>query len=246
MKIDIAQIDLVLGDKRANLNKALDVVQGSDADLILFPEVFTTGFDFPNLKNLAEDLNGKTVKKIMQACGDKLVAGSIVESTSEGVYNTFLLISKDGILADYRKIHVFQKEKEFFSPGEDVALADTRYGKIGLATCYDLRFPELFRKLMNDGAEIILLCANFPKPRHEHWVTLLKARAIENQVFVAACNRVGADADHGYFGKSMIIDPWGRVVKSADEREEIISCEIDVGQVRRIRNEFPVLEDMRL
>jgi len=262
MQIEIAQLDLKLGEKEENLKKVIGIIKKSDSNLILFPELFTSGFDFPNLEKLAEGLDGKTVKAIQEGSRDKLIAGSIVErnienpkilnksrfqwesSLGDRIYNTFLLINKEGIIAKYRKIHLFRKEKEFFSAGEKAVVADTALGRIALATCYDLRFPELFRKFID--AELVLVCANFPRPRDEHWLTLLRARAIENQFFVCACNRVGSDRENEYFGKSMVMDPWGKVIASAGEGEEIVSCEINLNDIEKIRKEFPVLEDIRL
>jgi len=244
MQIDIAQLDLKLGDKEENLKKAIGIIQNSDADLIVFPEVFTSGFDFPNLEKLAEGLDGETVRALREASNGKIVAGSILEGEGDRIYNTFLLINREGIIARYRKIHLFGKEKELFLAGEKVMIADTALGRIALATCYDLRFPEMFRRFTE--AELVLVCANFPRPRDEHWTTLLRARAIEDQFFVIACNRVGRDRENEYFGKSIVIDPWGRTVASAGEEEEILSCEIDLNDVKKIKKEFPVLDDIKL
>lgn len=137
------------------------------------------------------------------------------------------------------------EEKDYFSAGEESRVIDTVFGKVGLATCYDIRFPELFRELTKNGAEIILVTAEFPAPRDNHWKVLLQARAIENQVFVIAVNRVGRDKRQEYFGKSMVIDPWGEILLEGGNSEEILSCEVDISLVSKIRNEFPVLSDSK-
>lgn len=245
MQVEIAQVDIKLGDKKKNLEKAVEVINNSDSDLILFPELFTTGFDFDNLDRLAETQDGGAVGAISEICEEKIIAGSIIEKDRDRIYNTFLLIIKKGVIGKYRKIHLFGIEKDYFTAGDEVGVFDTEFGKIALATCYDLRFPELFRKMLKENAEIILLCANFPKPREDHWEILIRGRAIENQCFMIACNRVGEDPRHEYFGRSMIVDPWGSVLALGSDKEEIIKTEINRGKVKEIREKFPVLQDIR-
>ncbi len=245
MKITIAQTDIVLGEKERNLDNAEKIVKDAAPDLILFPELFTTGFDFDNLVELSEQIPGKTTDALSRVCGDSIVAGSIVEGNGK-TYNTFFLLDSTGILGTYRKIHLFREENKHFTPGEDTVVIDTKFGKIGLATCYDLRFPELFRELAKKGAEIVLVAAEFPEPRDEHWRVLLRARAIENQIFVIATNRVGKDNRQGYFGNSLVVDPWGKVLLEGGSSHEILSCEADLSQVSKIRKEFPVLDDSKI
>jgi omega-amidase len=243
MFVEIAQVDIELGDKKKNLDKAVEVIKNSDSDLILFPELFTTGFDLDNPGRLAESLEGETVKAITEACEKKMVAGSVIEKEGDMIYNTFLLITKEGVIGKYRKIHLFEVERDYFTAGDEVGVFNTRLGVIGLATCYDLRFPEQFRRMLN--AEVVLLSANFPKPRMDHWEVLIRGRAIENQCFMIACNRVGRDHRHEYFGRSMIVDPWGSVLALGSDREEFIKTEISRGRIKEIREKFPVLEDIK-
>jgi len=246
MLVEIAQIDIELGNKEANLDKAIGIIEDSKADLILFPELFTTGFDFNNIADLAEPLTGRTIKRISNICGKKIVAGSIIEDSNRWLHNTFVLVDNTGVVGEYRKIHLFDREKHYFSAGEDISVIGTEFGRIALATCYDLRFPELFRKFMKNNADIVLICANFPKLRKKHWEPLIKARAIENQFFVIACNRVGKDTVSEYSGRSIAVDPWGDVLTLGDDVEEILRCRIDRNMVREIRKGFPVLEDIRI
>ncbi|NOZ58637.1 MAG: carbon-nitrogen family hydrolase, partial [Euryarchaeota archaeon] len=193
MRVAVAQLDIALGDKEANLAKVASVLSRTEAELVLFPELFTTGFDFPRLKELAEPLDGETVRRLCELAGERIVAGTLLESSGGRVYNTFLLLSGSGIIAAYRKIHLFGEEKRHFAPGDKPVVANVRGTTFGLATCYDLRFPELFRRLTLLGAEVFLLSAEFPAQRQEHFDILIRARAIENQCFVLACNRVGRD-----------------------------------------------------
>lgn len=246
MLVDIAQMDIELGDKKANIGKALDIIEKSDADLVLFPELFTTGLDFSNAAELAEEIDGETVNALSEACGRKIIAGSIIETEGKWLYNTFLLIDDTGVIGKYRKIHLFQEEKHYFAPGEKICVTHTNFGAIGLAICYDIRFPEMFRKMMHAGAEIILLCANFPKVRKAHWDTLVKARAIENQYYVIACNRVGRDLNHQYVGRSMAVDPYGSLLTVGEDKEEVLHCSVDKKHVKEARKSFPVLDDIRL
>jgi predicted amidohydrolase len=245
MRVTIAQTDIILGEKSKNLDKAVRIVEEAGSDLILFPELFTTGFDFDSLKELSEQLPGETTDTLYKVCGDSIVGGSIAER-GENVYNTFFLLDGEGILGTYRKIHLFREEKDCFAPGEEAVALDTKFGRIGLATCYDTRFPELFRELTKKGAEIVLVTAEFPAPRDRHWKVLLQARAIENQIFVIAANRVGEDKRQEYFGNSLVIDPWGKILLEGSDKEEILSCEVDVSLVKKIRGDFPVLDDSKI
>ena len=245
MRVTIAQTDIAFEAKEKNLDKALRIVEEAGSDLILFPELFTTGFDFDNIKELSEEVPGETTDALCKTCDDSMVGGSIAQK-DDGTYNTFFLLDRDGILATYRKIHLFREEKNYFSPGGESVVIDTKFAKVGLATCYDIRFPELFRELTKNGAEVVLVTAEFPSPRDNHWRILLQARAIENQVFVIAANRVGRDKRQEYFGNSMVIDPWGEVLIECNEGAEISSCDIDVSMVSKIRKDFPVLGDSKI
>lgn len=244
MNIDLAQIDIVLGDRDQNIEKAIGIIESSNADLILFPELFTTGFDFGHLKKLSDVLPGETTESISAVCGGSIVGGTILEKADNNLYNTFVLISKDGVLAKYRKIHLFGDEKKYFTTGNKIKIVETPIGKTALATCYDIRFPELFREFVRQMPEMVLISAEFPDPREDHWKTLLRARAIENQCFVIATNRVGKDAKQSYFGASMVVDPWGKIIASAGREESILNVEIDLTRTEVVRSSFPVLEDV--
>ncbi|MFQ5975227.1 MAG: nitrilase-related carbon-nitrogen hydrolase [Candidatus Hydrothermarchaeales archaeon] len=243
MKIDLAQIDIKLGIKDKNLARAIGIIQGSQADLILFPELFTTGFDFDNLSQLSERVPGETTERIAAICDGTLFGGTILEKDGNKIYNTFVLINEDGVMVKYRKIHPFREEKKHFNSGRELKVIETNFGRVALATCFDVRFPELFKEFMRRMADIVLVSAEFPDPREDHWKTLLRARAIENQCFVIATNRVGKDAKQTYFGGSIVIDPWGEIVVSGGREESILKAEVDITKVAEVRSSFPVLDD---
>ncbi len=240
MLINVVQSDMKLGDKKENLRKAIEVIKKSRADLFLFPEVFTTGMNLEHAEEQAENLDGKTINRLEKQCRKKIIAGSLMEEHTGRIYNTFILLEDNQLRGFYRKIHLFRKENEYFTAGDKVEVIETKYGRMGLSICYDLRFPELYRKQRDKGAEISLICANFPRQRIEHWRTLLRARAIENQTYVVGCNRTGRDGINEYNGKSMVVDPWGEVLAEAGDGEQTLEVEVDPGEVERIRRKFPV------
>lgn len=171
--------------------------------------------------------------------------------------NTLFYISADGSVAGrYRKIHLFSlfREDRHVEPGERVEVIATEFGKVGFGICYDLRFPELFRKNAAAGAVLQILPAAFPHPRLEHWRTLVRARAIENQCFFVAVNQVGneggetaADAAGAirYFGHSMVVDPWGAILVEGEEAEALLTVDLDLDAVGRVRSELTAWNDRR-
>jgi len=188
---------------------------------------------------------------VAREIGAILHAGSIVERSTDGtLYNTSLVYGPDGSrLATYRKIHRFghgEGEAKLMGPGEEILPVITPLGVMALATCYDLRFPELFRRQVDVGAELSVICSSWPARRIEHWSLLNRARAIENQMFVIACNAAGSHAGVPQGGHSMVVDPWGRVVAEAGSEPTVLTAEIDVSEVAKTRAEFPVLADRRL
>ena len=198
-------------------------------------------------------------RSLAASLGIHLLAGSFLEKTPEArAYNTSLLFSPEGeILAQYRKIHLFDidipgqvsiKESDTKKPGQEVVTCETGVGTVGLSVCYDLRFPELYRQLADNGAELICVPAAFTFPTGAaHWEPLLRARAIENQSYLIAPNQIGKNV-HGFadYGNSMIIDPWGKVIARAPDKECVITAEIDREYVEKIRKELPCLAHRRL
>jgi predicted amidohydrolase len=173
--------------------------------------------------------------------------GSLVERAADGLFNTTVFIGPDGeIIACYRKIHLFgyqSEETTLLTPGKEIVVADTPWGRAGFSTCYDLRFPELFRRMVDRGAEIFLIPSAWPLARIEAWRLFNRARAHENLAFLASCNCAGENTGKRYGGHSMIVDPWGKVLAEGGEGGEIVTAEIDTIEAERARAEFPALAD---
>jgi predicted amidohydrolase len=177
-----------------------------------------------------------------------LVGGSIPEFDGEETFNTVFLIDREGeIRGRYRKMHLYSAMAEDigFSHGSEMPVFDTEFGKLSLMTCYDIRFAELSRFYAVNGAKIIVTVSNFPRPKVNHWRVLLQARAIENQLFVAACNRVGSAGTSSYFGHSLVIDPWGEIIAEGGEEEAVIHSELDLSSVDSVRGTIPMYADRR-
>jgi predicted amidohydrolase len=223
-------------------------------DLVLLPELWATGyFAFDDYAAQADSLQGPIVDAISDIArrrGAHVMGGSLVERTDAGLYNTAVLVDPDGNLAlTYRKTHLFglrsSREGELLLPGDEIRAVDSALGRIGVMTCYDLRFPEVARRLMEDGATTILVVAAWPASRVEHWRLLLRARALENQLFVIACNGAGDGGGVPLGGHSAVVDPYGAVVVELEGSPGRVDVTLDLGDVERARCDFPVLADRR-
>lgn len=227
----------------------------SDVDLVVLPELWAPGyFAFAQYDELAQTMDGALVQTIRgwaRDIGAYLQAGSILERDPDGrLHNTALLVDPQGdVLLSYRKIHVFgyrSLEAELLSPGTEAGVARIGLGVIGMTTCYDLRFPELYRHLVDAGVEIVVVPAAWPAARLEHWRLFTRARAVEDQLLVLACNAAGNQGEVALAGHSAVIDPWGRVLAEAGTEEETLIVDVDLDVVRSTRKEFPVLDDRRI
>ena len=225
-----------------------------DCDMAVLPELWIAGaFDLPVARAVAQPLTSPLIERIRTLAADSGVwihAGSFPERADDGAtYNTAVLIGPAGdIVATYRKRHLFgfeTGERTLMSAGDDLVVVQTPLGATGLATCYDLRFPEMFRGLIDAGAETFLLCSGWPVPRIEHWRVLARARAIENLAWLVACNGVGSHADITLGGHSVVVDPKGEVVAEAGDRETVLFADIDPPRAGEWRDAFPVLGDRR-
>ena len=253
-------------DKAANLERAERLVRvgaARGANLVALPEVFNWRGKRNEQAAAAETLDGQSLMLMSRLARElqiHIVAGSITEQVASDsrCYNTSVLIGPDGKqLAVYRKIHLFDvdlpgrvtvRESDAKLAGADVVTAATPLGAIGLSICYDLRFPELYRRLSFAGAQIIAIPSAFTFPTGEaHWEPLIRARAIENQAYVIAPAQFGPNI-YGYsdYGNSMIVDPWGRVLARAADQEGVVVAPIDLEYQDRVRRELPALKHARL
>jgi predicted amidohydrolase len=235
-------------DRDVNLMKALSLVKRAiqvRADVIVLPEVMNTGF-FPENYALAgsaeEELD--LILKLSERRDIVIVAG-IAEREAGHLYNSVAVVYRGEIIDKYRKIlpFVLTDEVRHFKPGNELKVVETPSGKIGLMVCYEIRFPEIARKLVKMGADFLAVPAEFPKERIEHWRLLLRARALENLCYVVGANCV--EGDLGYPGHSMIVDPLGDVVVEAGGLQEVIMGEISLEEQDRIRKRLPFLDDMK-
>lgn len=244
------QFDIKLGDTDSNLSYVLSEIERlskEDVKLIVLPEMWSTGYAWRKLGKLSER-TPEILQELKKASGKgTVIIGSMPEKDGEEIYNTAYVIDSGKVTGKYRKIHLFTPMKEdfFLKAGNEPLLCNTSVGKIGVLICYDVRFPELARRLTLEGAEILAVPAEWPHPRLDHWKTILKARAIENQLFVIAANRCGKQGMVRFCGNSMIINPWGKVISEAGEKEETITAEIDLSLVAKYREEMPALKDRR-
>ena len=223
------------------------------AEFVVLPEVWNLGyFAFDAYEDGAEPLDGPTLSRLADLAaelGIYLHTGSVVERRGEDLHNASALLSPAGErLGVYRKLHLFGYESEesrLLTPGDRVTAIDTGVGTVGLTTCYDLRFPALYRELVEAGVELLLVASAWPQARVDHWQLLTRTRAVECQAFLAAANLAGTNAGTDLAGRSAVVDPWGVVRADAGGGERTAVADVDLDEVRGIREEFPVLDDRR-
>ncbi|MFC7006921.1 carbon-nitrogen family hydrolase [Halalkalicoccus salilacus] len=271
MRLALAQLGVEGGEPETNLERALEAIDDAaerGADLVALPEIFTVGyFAFDRYADSAEGLAGPTLSRVAEAAADRginVLAGTVVEDLAEtaattdvptpadeGLANTAVLFDRSGDRrAVYRKHHLFgyeSSEARLLVPGENLegAIAELEGFTVATTTCYDLRFPELYREFAERGVTLVLVPSAWPYPRVEHWTTLSRARAIENQQYVATINGSGEFPDATLLGRSTVFDPWGTTLASAADEPALVLAELDPGRVERVREEFPALRDRR-
>ena len=255
VRVALGQMDIALGDPPANLRTVQELAAraaAEKADLLLLPELWGSGYDLTRAADLADELNTGLFAAVAALARHHRLAicGSLLEWDPEAqqAYNTATLYDADGALRGrYRKIHRFgpMEEDRYLGAGDDAPLLALPWGNTALAVCYDLRFPELFRRYALEGATIVLLPSEWPIPRIEHWRVLLRARAIENQSFVVACNRVGVDRANTFGGHSAAIDPMGNVLVEGGTEADLFYATLDLSLLDDIRSRIPVLADRR-
>jgi predicted amidohydrolase len=266
MRIALAQLEVQPADLSGNVDRAVAAVREAadrGAGLVCLPELFTVGyFAFDAYARHAEPLDGPTLTRIAEVAREQsvaVVAGSVVEDLAatdgetpagEGFANTSVAFDAEGRRrAVFRKHHLFgygSREQELLVPGERLVVADLAGFTVGLSTCYDLRFPALYREYVDEGVDLFCVPSAWPYPRVEHFETLARARAIESQAYVATANGAGEFEDATLCGRSTVFDPWGVTLAATDDDPALVVADLDAERVERIREEFPALADRRL
>jgi predicted amidohydrolase len=224
------------------------------AELVVLPELWPVGFHhFGHYLGAAEDLTGPTVSALAGAArraGCWVYGGTLVERSGGGDhFNTAVLLDAAGrIRLTYRKAHLFghrSRETELLTPGDALAVTETPFGMLGASTCFDLRFPELYRGLVSAGARVLVVTAAWPAARLEHWRILLRARAVENQAYVIGCGAAGSDRGVALAGHSTVVDPWGTVIAEAAAAPTTLLAPLEVRRPDAVRAEYPFLAARR-
>jgi len=254
MKIALIQLNIIWESKKANCDNAeLFAKKAFDegCDLMVLPEMFSTGFSM-NVSTLTEDKDGETAMVLSSLAKQyyvNIIAGFTVKDFDGKMgRNMAVVFDRNGDrIAEYTKLHPFSYagEDQYYIAGSAPVIFNIDRMKASIFICYDLRFPEIFR-IVAKHVQAIFIIANWPASRKDHWETLLKARAIENQCFVIGVNRTGKDGNGiDYPGASCVYSPLGNKICSGDEKEEFVTCEIDLNEVNEVRTRFPFLKDMR-
>lgn len=252
MKAGLIQYDPEWENKSLNMDKLNWLLSHNyeKQELLVFPEMTLTGFTM-NASEYAEDTRGESFNffsEMAQKYSVHIFAG-IIELNENKYYNSLIQINPEGkLLKTYRKIHPFSysTEDKHYTKGEETVIAKINEFNAGLSICYDLRFPELYRHYAKKKVDMIIVIANWPDTRIEHWRTLLRARAIENQCYVLGVNRVGDEPRLKYNGYSAIIDPMGVELISVPSEEKIVTAEIFKEKADEVKNSLPFLNDIRL
>lgn len=253
LSVALAQAEFEFGEPDKNFQKASQMIIDAaerGADLVLLPELWATGYDLVNCREYASSIGEGWFYSMQSAAKENKIAlgCSLMEKDQGEYFNTFVFYDPSGtLLGSYRKIHLFQmlKEQDHFQAGTELTSFDFNSVKIGLATCYDLRFPELFRAYAIAGVELMLIVAEWPAKRINHWNLLLQARAIENQYFVGAVNKVGESQGARIGGSSAVVNPMGEYLVQGEEKEALLMAEINLKEVDKIRRWMPVLKDRK-
>jgi omega-amidase len=252
--ISLIQMDVKTAKVEENFAKAGAMIEKAakrHSNYICLPEMWSTGFAYADLPGITKAFFAETIRFLSYHAKEAeayLIGGSIPEYEHGHVYNTSFVFDPSGkIIGHFRKVHAFSPndEDKHFARGKDSTPIKTESAKIGIAICYDLRFPELIRKIALAGVHMLFIPAQFPAARRLHWETLAQARAIENQNFVFACNRTGKDKKYEYSGGSMIIDSLGHIIEKGSEREEVLTAQINMQTIDMAREYIPVFKDRR-
>jgi omega-amidase len=251
IRVAAIQMQIISGEPKKNMVRAeamLGEAARRGAQAALLPELWTVGYALDRFQELAEECSELTLHFLQgeaRRLNMTIVGGSFPTLGSDGVYSTCYIIGPDGeALASYSKEHLFPllKEPQYLRPGKPGAATNTPLGRWATLICFDIRFPESARQLAYHGARVLWVPAEWPHPRLEHWRTLLRARAIENQFFVVAANRTGTGDNSNWCGHSTIIDPWGNILAEAEEEETVLVSDLDMSLVDEVRARIPCFE----
>jgi predicted amidohydrolase len=248
--VETALVQLKIADETdaARMEKVRALLLAArGADIIVLPELWRLGYaNLASFRKAAETIDGETVSFLRDMAAElnaDIVGGSIVEKDADQYYNTAVFVDRKGNLCGkYRKTHLLSyrsQERKFLTAGAEFPVFGTRWGNLGIAICYDLRFPELFRRLAERGAELLIVPSEWPTIRMEAWQALCAARAVENQCHVVACNATGK----GLLGCSMVIDPNGVRIAAMGKEEGVLRAMINLERMRTFRQEFPAWQE---
>jgi omega-amidase len=252
----LVQMDIAFGDPGKNFEYVKERIHQAaregNADVIVLPELWSTGYDLASLDDIADVEAENSIaflSKLAKKYHVNLVAGSVAKKSDQGLTNTMLVFDRNGKLEkEYSKAHLFRlmNEEKYLVQGNEDGLFQLENEKCAGVICYDIRFPEWIRTHMLDNTKVLFVVAEWPKQRIDHWRALLISRAIENQCFVVACNRVGSDPNNEFGGHSIIVGPWGEVIAEAENDEMILYGEVDVAEVDKVRKTIPIFSDRRI
>lgn len=229
-------------------------------DIIALPEMWNTPYANSFFSDYSEDEKGITVErmsKLAEELSVYLIGGSISERSGDKIYNTCFVFDREGnIIGKHRKVHLFDvdvkgairfMESDTLSAGDEITVVDTEFGKIGIAICFDVRFPEMFVSMRNKGADLVVLPAAFSRKTGEsHWDILMRTRAVDNQIYLAAVSPARTEGGiYEPYGHSMVVDPWGDIIRSAGTDEEVIVADIDNEYMESVRSQLPLAEARR-
>jgi omega-amidase len=254
LRVSLAQMQIVAGDTARNLRTFEAMVTEAGrrrSNVVVFPELWHTGYDLANAKETADELNSGVFAQIADLAIKHKVAivGSTLEKRGMTVSNSTTIYAPNGSLYGvYRKLHLFRlmEEDKWLMEGPSPLTVKLPWGTTGVAICYDLRFPELFRRYaIEEGARVIIVSAEWPTERIQHWRTLLQARAVENQCIMVGVNTAGQSGDTVFGGHSMIVDPWGEIVVEAGDQPQLITADVEMDLVDEVRARIPVFDDLR-
>lgn len=249
----MVQMNIIAGDIAGNTDNGLTLISQAahKAEVVVLPEIWTIGYALKNIAQAAETIDGPLVTRLTAIARDNgvyIIAGSIPLKVNNHIYNSAIIIDRQGtVVTSYDKVHLFSMygEERFFAPGTRLGLFSLGELKAGVAICYDLRFPELFRSLALQGAQVVFVPAEWPAARGHHWLTLVQARAIENHIYVCAVNCVGEHKGSPFYGHSLLVGPDGAIIAEGSEFVAIIYGEIDLEQVAAVRKGMWSLADRR-